>query len=223
MSEVKEFKFDKMIVGGYDVSQVNAFVEEARSTVAELREQIATLTQKMGVLANKIKEYQDDEMSIKEALKSAQKTAASVIKAAEEKSRELFERAQSEAAERIYALKQEIADYERRAENVRRMSGEMVSELIARYSQQIVLLENGLLGEKPAAVAKPQEQKGGINEAELVPAEVTLASEEPEEEPAEETEPTGESQPAETEPDAAAPRDAVPVFDEIAAAIAAQE
>ena len=55
--------FDKAVFGGYDTTQVDEFVEEARKMISGLKKENEVLKQKLTILADKIEEYQAAEQT----------------------------------------------------------------------------------------------------------------------------------------------------------------
>ncbi len=82
--DIKEKKFSKGL-NGYKMEEVDDFLEEMSAEFSRLKKLSEEQEKKMEVLADKIREYRNDEDAIKEALLGAQKQSSSVLAAAKEK------------------------------------------------------------------------------------------------------------------------------------------
>ena len=89
VKDIKEKKFGKGL-NGYKMEEVDDFLEEMAAEFANLKKQNEEQEKKMEVLADKIREYRNDEDSIKEAILGAQKQSSSVLAAAKEKSEKMI-------------------------------------------------------------------------------------------------------------------------------------
>ena len=83
-----EQKFDKGF-NGYKMEEVDEFLREVSAEFSELEAQNESLEKKLEVLADKIREYRNDEEAIKEAILGAQKQSASVLASTDEKCKEI--------------------------------------------------------------------------------------------------------------------------------------
>ena len=105
--DIMDKKFDKSF-NGYKMEEVDDFLQEVSAEFAKLKKLSEEQEKKMEVLADKIREYRNDEDAIKEALLGAQKQSSSVLANAKEKSekmvteaKEKSERMVREAEERV--------------------------------------------------------------------------------------------------------------------------
>lgn len=81
-SQIRSAEFSRS-ARGYKAFEVDELLEEAANTIDRYQKENEELTRKLAVLAEKIKEYRQDEESIKQALVTAQRTADSIIKDAQ--------------------------------------------------------------------------------------------------------------------------------------------
>ena len=105
---ILEKKFDKGF-NGYKMEDVDEFLREVSAEFAELAAQNENLEKKLEVLADKIREYRNDEDAIKEALLDARKESARVISSADEKSKGMIAEAEEKTAALIKAADDEVA------------------------------------------------------------------------------------------------------------------
>ena len=112
--EVSNHAFAKAVMGGYNMAMVDEFLDELTDDYTSLYKENAALKAKMKVLVDKVEEYRSTEDAMRAALLTAQKMADSMVAEAEEKKKSLLENAESEANRKIGALRDEVAQEERR-------------------------------------------------------------------------------------------------------------
>lgn len=98
--DIKEKKFGKGL-NGYKMEEVDDFLEEMAAEFVNLKKLNEEQEKKMEVLADKIREYRNDEDSIKEAILGAQKQSTSVLAAAKEKSETMISEAKEKSEKMI--------------------------------------------------------------------------------------------------------------------------
>ena len=79
--EVEERVFPKAKKGGYDMQDVDNFLDQLTADYTELYKENAVLKRKMKVLADKITEYQETEGAMRATLLTAQKMAPASTRA----------------------------------------------------------------------------------------------------------------------------------------------
>ncbi len=79
---------------GYKKEEVDEFLEEVAQEYAKLKNVNSELEKKLEVLADKIREYREDEDALKEALLGAQKQGRQVVEEAKEKAKNMIDEAQ---------------------------------------------------------------------------------------------------------------------------------
>lgn len=94
---IREKTFAKANFGGYDMSEVDEFLEEMAADAVSTQKEIGTLRGKMKVLVDKIEEYRSTEDAMRLALVSAQKVALEVESEAKAKAEEILREAQEKA------------------------------------------------------------------------------------------------------------------------------
>ena len=109
--DIREKTFGKATFGGYDMSEVDEFLEELAASAAGTQKEFATLRGKMKVLVDKIEEYRSTEDAMRQALISAQKVAQEV----ENEARAKAEAVLAEAQEKAGAI---LAEANARAEEI---------------------------------------------------------------------------------------------------------
>lgn len=114
-------RFEKATFNGYKTDDVDEFLRELSSEFAQLQKDKNELERKLEVLADKIREYRDDEDALKDALLLAQKQGNQIVsesKAAAEKLREetnaAVEKQLKEAQEKAGKITSDADEYAKR-------------------------------------------------------------------------------------------------------------
>ncbi len=77
--EIIARRFEKAAFNGYKTEDVDEFKKEVSDEFAQLQKEKAELERKLEVLADKIREYRDDEDALKDALLIAQKQGNAIV------------------------------------------------------------------------------------------------------------------------------------------------
>ena len=197
----KKFQYVKFREG-YDQDEVDEFLDELTDDYTSLYKENAALKAKMKVLVDKVEEYRSTEDAMRAALLTAQKMADSMVAEAEEKKKSLLENAESEANRKIGALRDEVAQEERRLTAAKAETADFLARVRELYEREMKLLEElpeaDLAPAAPLELAKPAADVSEIEKsimdsfklpdltkaAEVEP-EAEEAPEEPEESPEE--------------------------------------
>ena len=84
--QVQEKCFSKAFMGGYDMGEVDDFLDPLTEDYSALYKENALLKSKMKVLVEKVEEYRATEESMRQALKSAKEMANDIVQEAQRKS-----------------------------------------------------------------------------------------------------------------------------------------
>jgi cell division initiation protein len=112
--EVSSHAFPKAVMGGYNMSSVDEFLDELTDDYTSLYKENAGLKAKMKVLVEKVEDYRSTEDSMRATLLTAQKMADSIVKEAEQKREQMLKDAEAETRVRIVQVRAELADAEQR-------------------------------------------------------------------------------------------------------------
>ena len=107
-STIRDKKFLE-VMRGYKKEDVDEFLSEVASEFSKLRKANEELEKKLEVLADKIREYREDEDALKEALLGAQKQGRMVVDEAKEKAANIVMDAQNKSDERIKEAEDVVA------------------------------------------------------------------------------------------------------------------
>lgn len=119
-AEIKQFKFEKAVFGGYDIETVDTIYSQVAGDYEKLEKQNIELRSKMKVLIEKVEEYRRVEEGMRQALLTAQHIAE-----------ETMDKAGADA-ERI------ISDANEKAEQITRMAEQRGLALVNQYRESIV-------------------------------------------------------------------------------------
>ena len=101
--QIDQISFGRSTFGGYDMQQVDEFLEPLTEDYVTLYKENALLKSKMRVLVGKLEEYRKNEVSMKEAVLNAQKTCDKMVAEAEAKCAKMLSNAQNQAAASVPA------------------------------------------------------------------------------------------------------------------------
>ena len=155
--EVEERVFPKAKKGGYDMQDVDNFLDQLTADYTELYKENAVLKRKMKVLADKITEYQETEGAMRATLLTAQKMANQLVEEAKEKRAKMLAEAEAIAQERVGSLSEQVAAEEARLKSARASVAAMkagIRDLLAHEQEFLdALPEMEVPADAPAAEA----------------------------------------------------------------------
>ncbi len=126
--------------GGYNMGQVDAFLDTLIADYTALYKENAVLKNKMKVLVEKIEEYRATEDAMRRTLLSAQKMADNLVKEAEEKKAEAVGKAQAEARVRTEEIRRELQNEEMRLVAAKNSTTAYVNKLKELYAHELEYL-----------------------------------------------------------------------------------
>ena len=132
--ELQNKKFEKAVFGGYDMSQVDDFLDSIIGDYTDIYKENITLKSKMKVLVDKIEEYRSVDDEIRKMLYTAQTKAKEMIANAEKEASNIINEARSTAESSIIEMK---ASYDNEKEKLAAMKAET-----SQYAEQIEAILN---------------------------------------------------------------------------------
>ena len=153
--EVSERAFSKASFGGYNMSQVDEFLDILTGDYSALYNENAVLKSKMKVLVDKVEEYRSTEEAMRKALMTAQRMADDLVQEAEKKKSDLLKEAEAEAAHRKDAIAKELQAEEYRLQQAQQATAAFVQQVRALQAEGAAFLEN-LSQLYPPETAVPQ-------------------------------------------------------------------
>ncbi len=139
--QIEQISFGKATFGGYNMEDVDAFLEPLTEDYVTLYKENALLKSKMRVLVAKLEEYRKNETSMKDAIVNAQKTCDMMVREAEAKCTQMLSDANLAAAQNARNADALIAAEQARVEEARRVAAAKIEELQAQIRTCIQALE----------------------------------------------------------------------------------
>ena len=158
--QIDQISFGRSTFGGYDMQQVDEFLEPLTEDYVTLYKENALLKSKMRVLVGKLEEYRKNEASMKDAVINAQKTCDKMVAEAEAKCAKMLSNANNLAAQKAApaaapASDDQIAAENARVEEARKTATAKINELQEQLKTCIQALERIKGANAPAAPAAP--------------------------------------------------------------------
>ena len=158
--QIDQISFSRATFGGYDMQQVDEFLEPLTEDYVTLYKENALLKSKMRVLVGKLEEYRKNEASMKEAVVNAQKTCDKMVMEAEAKCAKMLQNASATAAvaataEAAVNSESQIAAENARVEEARQAAAAKINELQEQLRSCIQALDRIKTANAPAAEPAP--------------------------------------------------------------------
>ena len=151
--QIDQIAFNRVAFGGYDMQDVDEFLEPLTEDYVTLYKENALLKSKMKVLVGKLEEYRKNEASMKDAIVNAQKTCDMMVKDAEAKCTQMLNDANAAAAENAKNADAMIAAENARVEEAKAVAAAKITELQDQISACIQALERIKAANRPVAGA----------------------------------------------------------------------
>ena len=151
--QIDQISFKKATFGGYDMDQVDEFLEPLTEDYVTLYKENALLKSKMRVLVGKLEEYRQNEASMKDAIVNAQKACDKMVKEAEAKCTQMLSEANATAAENLKNSDALIAAEEARVEEAKKVAAAKIDELQSQLRSCMNALERIKANNQPAQTA----------------------------------------------------------------------
>lgn len=152
--DIRERMFEKAVFGGYDMGDVDQFLDEMAVELENAQKESATLKAKMKVLVDKIEEYRASEDAMRLTLLSAQKLASQIESEARERAAKTIADADAAAQRSMAALVDEREREQRRLEEAKASFTHFFEEARALCARQIEYLDRAAAATVPAEEVK---------------------------------------------------------------------
>ena len=149
--QIDQISFGRSTFGGYDMQQVDEFLEPLTEDYVTLYKENALLKSKMRVLVGKLEEYRKNEASMKDAVVNAQKTCDKMVAEAEAKCAKMLNNASSMAENNTKSTDAQIAAANARVEEARQAATAKINELQEQLRTCIQALDRIKEANAPAA------------------------------------------------------------------------
>lgn len=163
--QIDQISFSKSTFGGYNMQQVDEFLEPLTEDYVTLYKENALLKSKMRVLVGKLEEYRKNEAAMKEAVANAQRTCDKMVMEAEAKCAKMLSNANAAAAAQAAQSVQPvqsvpnnsalIAAENARLEEARRTASARINEIQDQMRSCIQALDRIKTANAPATATAP--------------------------------------------------------------------
>ena len=153
--QIDQIAFKKATFGGYDMQQVDEFLEPLTEDYVTLYKENALLKSKMRVLVGKLEEYRKNEAAMKDAVVNAQKTCDKMVREAEIKCAQMMKNANAAAAQSAQNTDALVAAEDARVEEARKTASAKINELQEQLRTCIQALERIKDANAPAEKTAP--------------------------------------------------------------------
>lgn len=171
--EIQNKKFEKAIFGGYDMSQIDDFLDEVLADYSDLYKENAALKAKMRVLVEKIDEYRAVDEQMRKALYTAQVSAEKTLEEARAEAEAIIANARDEADRRCGDIEIRIVQEQQRLAQMQQETASYADKIKQLLARNIEVLDTiaAMPTEQPAAPAPVQEKEIVEREEIALPAE----------------------------------------------------
>ena len=155
--QIDQISFDKAKFGkpGYDMEQIDEFLEPLTEDYVTLYKENALLKSKMRVLVGKLEEYRKNEAAMKDAVINAQKTCDKMVREAEEKCAKMLSEASSTATQNAADAGALAAAEEARVQEARKIAASKIDEIQEQMRACIQALDRIKMANQPKAEPAP--------------------------------------------------------------------
>ena len=158
--QIDQISFGRATFGGYDMQQVDEFLEPLTEDYVTLYKENALLKSKMRVLVGKLEEYRKNEASMKDAVINAQKTCYKMVAEAEAKCAKMLKQANAMATANAQPAaapsEAQVAAENARVEEARQVASAKINELQEQLRTCIQALDRIKNTNAPAAPVAPK-------------------------------------------------------------------
>ena len=154
--QIDQVSFGRSTFGGYDMQQVDEFLEPLTEDYVTLYKENALLKSKMRVLVGKLEEYRKNEASMKDAVINAQKTCDKMVAEAQAKCAQMLNNASATATATAPAPQNSealVAAENARVQEARKAAAAKISELQEQLRTCIQALDRIKAANAPAPEA----------------------------------------------------------------------
>lgn len=151
--QIEQISFGRATFGGYDMQEVDEFLEPLTEDYVTLYKENALLKSKMRVLVGKLEEYRKNEASMKDAIVNAQKTCDKMVKEAEVKCTKMLSDANAAAAENSKNAGALIAAENARVDEAKRAAAASIEQLQEQIRSCLQALDRIKESNRPASTA----------------------------------------------------------------------
>ena len=150
--QIEQISFGKATFGGYNMDDVDEFLEPLCEDYVTLYKENALLKSKMRVLVGKLEEYRKNEAAMKEAVAEAKKTCDKMVHEAEVKCQQMMASAPAVNSDALVAAEED------RVEEARKVAASRIDEIQEQMRSCIQALDRIKMANQPKAEPAPVEE-----------------------------------------------------------------
>lgn len=159
--DIQKVSFDRSLFGGYDMQQVDEFLQPLSEDYIALYHENAVLKSKLKVVVESLREYQVRESAMDASRARAQREADLLREKTKAECDRMLAEAEAKAREQLSELLSELRAEQARVSAARRASGDFVALLEQTVAQQLTTLR--LLKSMSAEELDPERQAPNNN------------------------------------------------------------
>ena len=163
--EVGSRSLSKATLGGYNLAQVDEFLDVLTEDYTALYNENAILKNKLKVLSETVEEYRATDTAMRKALLAAQQMADAMVEDAKKKQAELVGEAEQAARQRVDELQKTIAAEEYRLRRAQESTAAYVKKLAEFHGQEMDFLSGLSELVPPELAAQPEDDPSAAIEA----------------------------------------------------------
>ena len=139
--QIDQISFGRATFGGYDMQQVDEFLEPLTQDYVTLYKENALLKSKMRVLVGKLEEYRNNEAAMKEAVATAQQKCDQMVLEAQQKCEEMLRNANTNANAAAAQTGALVAAEAERVQEARKLAASKIDEIQSQMRACIQALD----------------------------------------------------------------------------------
>ena len=155
--QIDQISFGKATFGGYNMNDVDEFLEPLCEDYVTLYKENALLKSKMRVLVGKLEEYRKNEAAMKDAVVNAQKTCDKMVREAEVKCAKMLSDASNTARVNAQDAGALVAAEEERVQEARKLAAVKIDEIQDQMRSCIQALDRIKQANQPKVESAPAE------------------------------------------------------------------
>lgn len=140
--DIENKKFSKQMVNGYNVDEVDDFLDELTKDYEKLYKETTESRARLEELANNLEKYKNIENTLQSTLMMAQTTAEEVKSVAQKEAEQIVKEAQNEAKASVEELNSQILMKKRELEDIKKQVDVYKAKMEALLISQLELLKD---------------------------------------------------------------------------------
>ena len=140
--DIENKKFNKQMMNGYNVEEVDDFLDEITVDYEKAYKENSELKAKVEELNSKLEHYKNLENTLQDTLVMAQSTAEEVKNVAKQKAEQIINEAQATAVKNVNELEQEILNKKREQDDLKKQFDIYKAKMESLLISQLELLKD---------------------------------------------------------------------------------